>query len=180
MKLTCWADWDGAVARTAALLTLPEDVVIPYPVAPLHPPGPAEEGEGQGSTSKAATTLAKGKAKGGKRKSKRKAAADEAATEDAEDGDGDDAAELDVDGAGDGAKKAKTDTNGQPESNRTSGGTANADGPEEAARAAAIAASFGGVLDADSLRMPIVPTREEMSQILLEVRKKALREEYGV
>ena len=50
----------------------------------------------------------------------------------------------------------------------------------EKARAAAISASFGGVLDADSLKMPVVPTREQMGEILLEVRKKALREEYGV
>ncbi|ORX33453.1 Isy1-like splicing factor [Kockovaella imperatae] len=45
---------------------------------------------------------------------------------------------------------------------------------------AAISATFGGVLDAQSLHMPEVPTREQMGEILLEVRKKALREEYGV
>ena len=162
------------MARTAAILSLPEDIEVPYPIAPLHPSEPAAAlDEASTGTSKAVTTPAKGKAKGGKRKSKRKAAADDTVAEDAEDGD--DAGEVEVDGEG--AKKARMDGDDtQPPNEQAEGGA----GPEGAARAAAISASFGGVLDADSLRMPLVPTREEMSQILLDVRKKALRKEYGV
>lgn len=48
------------------------------------------------------------------------------------------------------------------------------------ARQAAIAASFLNVLDPESLKQPKLPTRDEMAQILLDARKKALMEEYGV
>ena len=44
----------------------------------------------------------------------------------------------------------------------------------------AIAAGFLSMFDPVSLKMPVLPTKEEMGKILLEVRKKALMEEYGV
>lgn len=50
----------------------------------------------------------------------------------------------------------------------------------EKQQAEAIAAGFFGVLDAESLRMPTMPSKDEMGKILLEVRKKALLAEYGV
>jgi pre-mRNA-splicing factor ISY1 len=45
---------------------------------------------------------------------------------------------------------------------------------------AARISSFFGVLDQGSIQAPKQPTKQEMEQILLEVRKKALLEEYGV
>ncbi len=77
----------------------------------------------------------------------------------------------DVDGEAS-AKKARTD-------GETSGATAEAVDPA-IAQQAALAASFFGVLDPESLKMPTLPTKEEMGKVLLEVRKKALRDEYGV
>ncbi|EIW73494.1 hypothetical protein TREMEDRAFT_24766, partial [Tremella mesenterica DSM 1558] len=44
----------------------------------------------------------------------------------------------------------------------------------------AMAANFLNVLDPESLKAPVLPTVEEMGNVLLEVRKKALRDEYGV
>ncbi|KAK8858666.1 hypothetical protein IAR55_002895 [Kwoniella newhampshirensis] len=70
------------------------------------------------------------------------------------------------------AKKAKTDTS-------TSEGAAQTVDPAVAA-AQAQAMSFLNVLDAESLKFPTLPTKDEMAKVLLEVRKKALREEYGV
>ncbi|KAK4684522.1 pre-mRNA-splicing factor ISY1, partial [Tremellales sp. Uapishka_1] len=51
---------------------------------------------------------------------------------------------------------------------------------ETIARQAAIAASFFSVLDPESMKAPVLASVQEMSQVLLDVRKKALREEYGV
>lgn len=45
---------------------------------------------------------------------------------------------------------------------------------------AAMVSAFLGVLDPESLKTPVLPGIEEMGKILLEVRKRALREEYGV
>lgn len=73
------------------------------------------------------------------------------------------------------SKKAKTDGEGD---------VAMADGDAGVSQAhqqqVALAASFLGMLDPESLKMPVLPTTEEMGKILLEVRKKALREQYGV
>ncbi len=45
---------------------------------------------------------------------------------------------------------------------------------------AARISSFFGVLSPESIQPPKQPTKQEMEQILLDVRKKALLEEYGV
>lgn len=42
------------------------------------------------------------------------------------------------------------------------------------------ARSFLGMLDPESLKHPVMPTPAEMGQVLLDARKRALREEYGV
>jgi pre-mRNA-splicing factor ISY1 len=84
-----------------------------------------------------------------------------------------------------GAKKAKTDavdgvTNGNVEMNEQAGqGQAQALALAQA-RQAALARSFFSVLDPESLKAPVMPSVEEMGRVLLEVRKNALREEYGV
>jgi hypothetical protein len=90
-------------------------------------------------------------------------------------------ADAGIDGA-DASKKART------EENVNGNGT----GPTESAQqhaqvqaqaqaqASAFAQSFGGLFDPSSLVAPTLPSQEEMGNILLEVRKRALREEYGV
>jgi len=78
-----------------------------------------------------------------------------------------DADNGDVDMAdGDAEKRAKVDE-AQPAAQQD---------PQIAARIS----SFFGVLDQASIQAPKQPTKQEMEQILLEVRKKALLEEYGV
>lgn len=47
-------------------------------------------------------------------------------------------------------------------------------------RQAAQAANFLGMLDPRSLEHPVMPSVEEMGRVLLEVRKNALRAEYGI
>lgn len=100
----------------------------------------------------AVPTTKRGKAKA---KSKRKAADDED-DEDTE------------------AKKAKT-VEGEEQVNGAS-----TTGDDFAKAAAAAMAKHFGLFEADSLRQPELPTKEQMAEALLEVRKKALREEYGV
>ena len=81
----------------------------------------------------------------------------------------------DVDGQS-AAKKSKIDGEGVID-----GGDVTMDETDSTlAQHAAMAATFFGVLDPESLKMPKVPTAEEMGKVLLEVRKKALRDEYGV
>lgn len=96
------------------------------------------------------------KGKGGK--GKRKAATEDEVEETAEEAE---------------AKKAKT---GEDEE----GSAANGAGDELAKQMAATTANYFGMFEPDSLKMPETPTREQMAEALLEVRKKALREEYGV
>jgi pre-mRNA-splicing factor ISY1 len=96
------------------------------------------------------------KGKGGK--GKRKAAADEEVAETTEEAE---------------AKKAKTAEEGED-------GAANGAGDELAKQMAATTANYFGMFEPDSLTMPEVPSHEQMAEALLEVRKKALREEYGV
>jgi len=113
------------------------------------------------STSAAAVTIpaekpAAKKGKGGK--GKRKAAAEEEVEETAEEAE---------------AKKAKTGEDGED-------GAANGAADELAKQMAATTANYFGMFEPDSLKMPEVPTHDQMAEALLEVRKKALREEYGV
>jgi len=69
-------------------------------------------------------------------------------------------------------KKAKTTA-------EVNGGTVAVSDPMIQQQAAMVSA-FLGVLDPESLKNPVLPGMEEMGRVLLEVRKKALREEYGV
>lgn len=74
-------------------------------------------------------------------------------------------------------KKSKTDTDGDVAMDEKD----DTDPAVEAAKKqAAIAATFFSVLDVESLKMPTMPSAEEMSKVLLDVRKRALMEEYGV
>ncbi len=146
-------DWEESVAHTALTLAMPETTTLPYPAAPK-----TEEVVDEAEPAEPETPSKK-KAKP-KAKSKRKAAAE------ADDGD-DEAA----------AKKAKTD--GEANGGGVNGGAVVAVDPVMAQQAA-LAASFFGALDPESLKMPTLPSKEEMGKVLLEVRKKALRDEYGV
>ncbi|WWD04971.1 hypothetical protein V865_003042 [Kwoniella europaea PYCC6329] len=90
---------------------------------------------------------------------------------------------IEVDGEtevdGEQSKKSKTTnttTNGELPPN-----VLPAQSIDEAMKSAQSAAlSFLNVLDPKALQFPVVPTPQEMEGVLLEVRKKALREEYGV
>lgn len=79
-----------------------------------------------------------------------------------------------ADGADDHAKRQRTDAPTQ------TGAGANAElSPQEAAMTAARAtAAFISFLSPENLLPPKMPTREEMEQFLLDLRKKALVEEY--
>lgn len=153
LKLINILEWEEAVAETANALSISVPPSIPFPSSskPFTSHAPQTE-------TPAAPTPKKGKGKG---KSKRKA------------GPNDPEGETDE---GEAAKKAKTD---ETSTNVTPAVQAN-NNDEAVKQAAAIAASFLGVLDPASLRMPDLPTTEQMGQILLDVRKKALMEEYGV
>lgn len=75
------------------------------------------------------------------------------------------------------AKKSKTDTSFA--TNNVVEGQNNASETPVAAAQAQVAA-FLGVLDAESLKFPTMPSKDEMAKVLLDVRKQALRDEYGV
>ncbi|KIR42911.1 pre-mRNA-splicing factor ISY1 [Cryptococcus deuterogattii 99/473] len=75
------------------------------------------------------------------------------------------------------AKKSKTDTSFAT-NNVVEGQNIASETPVAAAQAQA--AAFLGVLDAESLKFPTMPSKDEMAQVLLDVRKQALRDEYGV
>ncbi|RSH91092.1 NineTeen Complex (NTC) component [Saitozyma podzolica] len=158
-------DWDAAVAETSEALGLATPSSVPYPADSKPPSIPAESSAG--AKRKAGDTDANGvngvKGVNGVH------------------GVSGDASESS--GAEESAKKAKMTNNG--ESTEDGGGGAAvvpvADpAAAAAARQAAVAASFLSVLNPESLKMPTMPTTEEMGKVLLEVRKKALREEYGV
>ena len=148
---TLGLDWEASVTKTARILSLPDATSLPYPTASKRVPAPTDAKPEAESKSKSKTPA--------KSKSKRKVAAEK----------------DDVDG-GYGAKKSKTDGDGVIDG----GGIAVVETDHTLTEHAAIAATFFGVLDPESLRMPRVPTAEEMERVLLEVRKKALRDEYGV
>ena len=151
------------MADAAALLLIDSsEGLLPYPASSSKTPATAAAtvDETAAGESEPKEVPKKGK-KGGKGKRKTKAEADtEEGVEDADE---------DAEG---GTKKAKTtDT-------PVNGSTASV--PNLDPQQAAMVASFLGVLDADSLKAPTLPTPEEMGKVLLEVRKKALRDEYGV
>lgn len=128
------SEWEAAVARTAAILQLPETPSIPYPASSSK----------SAASEPTSTPAAKSKGKG-KKRTKADAEEEEA------------------------AKKAKT-TEVESEGVTTSGIGA---GP-------GLSHDFLGMLDPESLRHPVLPSVDDMSKVLLEVRKNALRAEYGV
>ncbi|GFZ45153.1 Pre-mRNA-splicing factor ISY1 [Saitozyma sp. JCM 24511] len=150
-------DWEAAVAETSEGLGLATPSSVPYPADSKPPSLPAESSAG----------------------AKRKAGDTDMNGVNGEDKVNGAASELF--GAEESAKKAKTTNNGE---SAEDGGAAVVPvvdpAAAAAARQAAVAASFLSVLDPESLKMPTMPTTEEMGKVLLEVRKKALREEYGV
>ncbi|OXB33421.1 pre-mRNA-splicing factor ISY1 [Cryptococcus neoformans] len=75
------------------------------------------------------------------------------------------------------AKKSKTDTS-VAINNVVEGQNVTSEAAVAAAQAQA--AAFLGVLDAESLKFPTMPSKDEMAKVLLDVRKQALKEEYGV
>lgn len=81
------------------------------------------------------------------------------------------------------SKKARTDAepaNGTINGQSVAAAATSAHQAQVQAQQQAFAASFGGLFDPASLAAPVLPTQAEMGDILLEVRKRALREEYGV
>lgn len=104
------------------------------------------------------------------RQAKRKAQPEQAAN-----GHSDAAPEaIEVDGAEEEvAKRARIDAGDETDAEKAA--ASSAPDPRQA-----MARSFLGMLDPESLKAPSLPTTDEMGKILLEVRKRALREEYGV
>jgi len=155
------ADWDAAALRTAKTLSLDESAALPsFPSFRIIPP--AEESF---APVEVEAGPAKPTPKKGGKKSKRKAGPNVAEEEE------------------EGAKKARTATGdgaGEVAAPNGNGGVEDMSDAHRYQTALALAASFLGVLDPESLKMPKVPSAEEMGKILLEVRKKALMEEYGV
>ncbi|WWD18558.1 hypothetical protein CI109_103011 [Kwoniella shandongensis] len=150
-------DWEEAVLATAHTLGIDSEgsTDLPfYPLASTSAAPPVPEPTPAPAAAPATTTKSKRKARNQPNKEEVPVETTEETTDDS-------------------AKKAKTDAAG------TDSATTTTVDPTIAA-AQAQAMSFLNVLDADSLKFPTLPTKDEMAKVLLEVRKKALREEYGV
>lgn len=149
-------EWEAAVQQTAEILGLDDTTSIPYPMTASSSSSATIEAEPATTT---ATKSGKGKGKG---KGKKRGNADEAETTD------------EVDADADAAKRSKTDDkNGDvPTSTQTQTQTQVAGG--------GLSHAFLSMLDPESLKHPTVPSVDEMSKVLLEVRKQAIRAEYGV
>lgn len=134
------------------MLDLPEDTpALPYPTASSSTaPAAAEPTASSSGTNKRKTRAADAAA-----------VADKSAGVDA-------TADADVDMDSD--KRAKT----------TDAPAANPAAPALDAATSARISSFFGVLDAGAMQAPRQPSRAEMESILLDVRKRALLEKYGV
>jgi len=145
------SEWEQAVAQTAQILSISSPPSIPFP-----PSSKASTSASGSATEMSTDKPAPEKGKGGK--GKRKAATEDEKEESTEGAEG---------------KKAKTGEDGED-------GTANGAGDELAKHMAATTANYFGMFEPDSLTMPQVPSHDQMAEALLEVRKKALREEYGV
>lgn len=151
-------DWERAVRDTAAILSLDDDATLPpYPEPSKPPPAPAAlDADAAGKRKspepeeEAQPEAGSKKKKGGKAAKGKKGAAAAAAPPPPPPG-------------GPGAQAVD----------------ASAVAAAQAAQAA-LAASFMSVFDAAALAAPVLPDHEEMGKILLERRKAALREEYGV
>ncbi|TYJ58582.1 hypothetical protein B9479_000792 [Cryptococcus floricola] len=86
--------------------------------------------------------------------------------------------------AANGKSKRKAGVEEEEEAKKSKGDEVSEEGQSapavQDAVAQAAAAGYLGVLDADSIKFPTLPDKEEMAKVLLEVRKQALRDEYGV
>lgn len=149
------ADWEQAAREAAEILALGDDAVVPFP----EPSKPAAPVSGEAST---------------KRKSPEpEAAAEEPAAEDT--------SKKSKKGGkgGRGKKGAAAPPPPPPGAPAAAGGNDAAAAAAQAAQAA-LAASFMSVFDAATLSAPTPLSTDELGKILLERRKQALREEYGV
>lgn len=152
-------EWEEQVAHTASTLSIQETPEIPYPIPQ------ASSSTSVAPTAPAGETVTETGTKSKKTKRSKK-----------------DDADVDEEQAN---KKAKTsDDVVMDEADATPASSA----PDTAAMheaamkatAATIAASYLGVLNVEHLQTPTLPDAQQMAQILLDVRKKALMEEYGV
>lgn len=143
------------VAETAQLLSI-TDIEVPFPTSAAESSTAAAAAAAPAEAPAEEPETVKPK-KSTKRKSRGKAAAEEEA----------EAAAAVVEEDEEAVKKAKTTEE-------------ELSAPTPIDPRQALARTFLGMLDPESLKPPTMPTPEEMSQVLLEVRKKALREEYGV
>ncbi|WVF68698.1 hypothetical protein IAT40_003470 [Kwoniella sp. CBS 6097] len=169
-------DWEEAARETASILSLdPSSSDLPsYPIASSSTSAFASS-----ATVPAGAAVTNGSSTSSKRKAGKETVVDGAEDANANaDADADGQADDEVNGAteADGAKRAKTSST----SDTLSSTNQNAAHTQAQAQALAQALSFFAALDPDTLKFPVVPTREEMEGVLLEVRKKALRDEYGV
>ncbi|WOO76738.1 Pre-mRNA-splicing factor ISY1 [Vanrija pseudolonga] len=147
-------DWEQAAREAAEILALSDDAVVPFP----EPSKPAAPAAGEAST---------------KRKSPEpEAAAEEPAAEDT-------SKKSKKGGKGGRGKKGAAPPPPPPGAPAATGGNDAAAAAAQAAQAA-LAASFMSVFDAATLSAPTPLSTDELGKILLERRKQALREEYGV
>ncbi|WVW84784.1 hypothetical protein I302_106819 [Kwoniella bestiolae CBS 10118] len=145
-------EWEAAALSSAKLLDLNSSIDPPaYPIS---------------STS--STSIPQNQASSS---SKRKVPSEEESTENSDE-------PIEVDGEVDASKKSKTTENGTTELPPNVLPAQSIDDAMKSAQSAAL--YFLNVVDPKALQFPVLPSSKEMEEVLLEVRKKALREEYGV
>ncbi|WVR06409.1 hypothetical protein IAU60_003440 [Kwoniella sp. DSM 27419] len=148
-------EWEEAAQATASLLSAASADLPSYPVPAIA----------STSQTQAPSTASSSKRKAGPNEIESGNKPDMAS---AVDGSADESVSEDAT-----AKKAKT-----TEAEGDTAAHAASNGHTQAQQAQAM--SFFAALDPESLKFPTLPGREEMEQLLLDVRKKALMEEYGV
>lgn len=161
-----YTDWEHMVAESANTLGLDSTSSFPsYPsTSKLPPPIPL-------------STARNGNTKMGESSSSSKRKATEEPDQEEVEKSSDDKAEPEST-EDSSMKKAKTESNGKTSGSSSAVAVTTVD-PAVASQAA-LAVAFLSVLDPESLKNPVLPSVEEMGKVLLDVRKKALREEYGV
>lgn len=165
INLICAIGWEDQARKSASALGISDETILPrYPISissklPDASVGPTQVQENEEASQKSEEALK------GTGNSKRKSRG----LNDLEEG-GQKEEQED-------AKKSKSDTS-VAINNVVEGQTITSEAA--AAVAQAQAAAFLGVLDAESLKFPTMPSKDEMAKVLLDVRKQALKEEYGV
>lgn len=165
INLICAIGWEDQARKSASALGISDETILPrYPVSissklPDASVGPTQVQENEEASQKSEEALK------GTGNSKRKSRG----LNDLEEG-GQKEEQED-------AKKSKTDTS-VAINNVIEGQNVTSEAAVAAAQAQA--AAFLGVLDAESLKFPTMPSKDEMAKVLLDVRKQALKEEYGV